>query len=131
MRKKLFRKERKTKFSEENHPVIRRDLTIENKIVTTIGNTKNDDDHEKTPEKKQISFTKRVGTPLNIKKKEYKKDEENTNININVQPEDKEEGELEDKGIKNFKIVQAEGKKTILLTGKRKVTELKVVKKDK
>ena len=64
--------------------------------------------------------------PLNVKKKAKISDSNRNEITV----EEKEEGEIEERANKNFKIIQSSGKKQIFLTNKRKINEIKVVKKE-
>ena len=78
-----------------------------------------------TTEKKQISLMKKT-VPLNVQKKAKISDSNRNEITV----EEKEEGEIEERANKNFKIIQSSGKKQIFLTNKRKINEIKVVKKE-
>jgi hypothetical protein len=152
-KKQQVKKERKTKFSDEN-PFLKKGedveqnlrISITNEQLNTNENVFNiensnimnhsiDVNHSLVKEdegkiinyneKKQISIVKKSGS-LSIQK--IGKGESNNQGKTNE--EEKEEGEIEERVSKNFKIVQSSGKKKILLTNKRKVNEIKVIKKE-
>jgi hypothetical protein len=152
-KKQPVKKERKTKFSDENpllkkgeeaEQILRISITndqlntnengfnlensnmINNSIEMNHSLAKDDEGkNNNLNEKKHISIIKKSGS-LSIQK--IGKGESNNQGKTHE--EEKEEGEIEERVSKNFKIVQSSGKKKILLTNKRKVNEIKVIKKE-
>jgi hypothetical protein len=145
--KKQARRERKTKFSSEipilkknseNEPTPGKVQDLNRNLDNTSSanydiNMINSQPEEvmkpqQAPEKKVLNLTKK--TPVKIQAKPSTQEHDSKNIKNESKAEDKEEGEIEERVSKNFKIVQSEGRKKILLTNKRQVTEIKVVKRD-